>query len=280
MKDEGQQLRLSKLAKGGTNWFTYKDRIVWTLQGSTISEHLKLDTPSAKYTALGTQNSLTPAAQWKKEEGDIMAVFAQTLPDTTFNKIKGSANIKATWDGLKALYRDCSKALIANIIWQFQNKCYGEDESICAHFESFADLREQLASMGKEVDDENYTDTLMTSLPCSYNSAIQSITARVKVSKGTITADIFEELIINKSERCKIRDKTKGAKAKDEALTASTANSSRKIDKDKDKCNIECEEPTGGPLLMWGEQGLKATKGAVVCKVGDEDKEPQGEGRG
>ena len=30
---------------------------------------------------------------------------------------------------------------------------------------------------------------------------------------------------------------------------------------------------------MWGEQGLKATKGAIICKVEDEDKEPQGEGR-
>ena len=33
------------------------------------------------------------------------------------------------------------------------------------------------------------------------------------------------------------------------------------------------EEPTGGPLLMWGEQGLKAMKGVVIRKVGDEDKE-------
>ena len=44
--------------------------------------------------------------------------------------------------------------------------------------------------------------------------------------------------------------------------------------------NVMCEEPTGGPLLMWGKWGLKVTKGVVICKVGDEDKEPQGEGRG
>ena len=35
-----------------------------------------------------------------------------------------------------------------------------------------------------------------------------------------------------------------------------------------------CEEPTGGPLLVWGKQGLKAMKGVVICKVGDENKEP------
>ena len=31
---------------------------------------------------------------------------------------------------------------------------------------------------------------------------------------------------------------------------------------------------------MWGKQGLKAMKGAVRREVRDEDKEPQGEGRG
>ena len=94
--------------------------------------------------------------------------------------------------------------------------------------------------MGKEVDNEDYADTLMTSLLRSYDSTIQSITARVKVSKGTITADIFEGLIIDESKCHKIRDKTKGVKAKDDALTASIADSSRKTDKDKDKHNIKC----------------------------------------
>ena len=280
MEDEGQRLRLPKLARGGENWFTYKDRIVWALQGSTISEHLQQDTPSAEYTALGTQNNLTPPARWKKEEGDIMAVFAQTLPDAAFNKVKGSANIKATWDGLKKLYEDCSKALVADVIRQFRNKRCGEDESIRAHFESFADLREQLASMGKEVDDQDYADTLMTSLPRSYDSAIQSITAGVKVSNGTMTAHIFEGLIIDESERRKIRDKIDGVKAKDEALTASTADSSRKTDKDKDKRNVECfncKKKGHYKTDCWAKGGGKEGQGPRRGKNAKENAAPAAE---
>ena len=46
-----------------------------------------------------------------------------------------------------------------------------------SYFESLADLREQLAVMGKAVDDTDYTDTLLASLPASYDSTISSISA-------------------------------------------------------------------------------------------------------
>ena len=36
-----------------------------------------------------------------------------------------------------------------------------EDENVHAHFEHLADIQEQLVSMGKTVDDEDYTDTLL-----------------------------------------------------------------------------------------------------------------------
>ena len=237
MEEEGQRLRLPKLARGGANWVTYKDRIVWALQASSIDDHLVSATPPDTYIALGIQNNLSADARWKKEEGDIKAVFAQTLPDTAFNKIKPSANIKAAWDGLKALYEDRSKALVADVIRQFRNKRCGEDESVRAHFETFADLREQLASMGKEVTDDDYADTLMASLPRSYDSAVQSITAGVKVSNNKLSANIFEGLILDEYERRKIRDKIDGIKPKDEALAA---DSGKKPDQDRDKRKVEC----------------------------------------
>jgi len=41
----------------------------------------------------------------------------------------------------------------------------GLEPSASTHFEELADMREQLAAMGKNIDDEDYTDVLLASLP-------------------------------------------------------------------------------------------------------------------
>ena len=142
------------------------------MQASSIEDHLQADAPPDAYIALGNLDSLTPQACWTKEEHVIKSALSQTLPNTAFLKVKGAANIKAAWDILKGLYEGRSKALVADIIRRFRNKCCEEDESVCTHFKALADLREQLAAMGKPVGDDNYTDTLFASLPNSYDSMI------------------------------------------------------------------------------------------------------------
>jgi len=52
-----------------------------------------------------------------------------------------------------------------------------EDESVRNHFEYLADLHEQLAVMDKAVTNEDYTNTLLTSLPVSYDSTVSSMSA-------------------------------------------------------------------------------------------------------
>ena len=72
--------------------------------------------------------------------------------------------------------------------------------------------------MGKAVSDEDYIDTLLTSLPTSYDNSVSSISASAHLSSQTLTAEIFEQLIVNKYEHRKVKDKRENIK--DEALSA------------------------------------------------------------
>ena len=62
MEEEGNRVRLPKLAPGGANWTVYRDRLIWAMQDQTIDDHIISDTPSTDYINLGTINNLTPTA--------------------------------------------------------------------------------------------------------------------------------------------------------------------------------------------------------------------------
>jgi len=84
-------------------------------------------------TAIGDISGLTPDARWAKEENTIKLVLGSTLPDMASNRIKTTVNICDTWEILKWVYEERSKALVMDIIWKFQNKCCDEDKSIRSH---------------------------------------------------------------------------------------------------------------------------------------------------
>jgi hypothetical protein len=91
--------------------------------------------------------------------------------------------------------------------------------------------------MGKAVTDDDYTDTLFASLPASYNGAISSLSASARLGSKTLTAEIFEQFILDEFERRQV--KTKYSESKDEALAADSGKGKGK-DKRKDKRKVEC----------------------------------------
>ena len=123
---------------------------------------------------------------------------------------------------------------ISDLVCQFQNAKCKEDENVRTHFEHLADICEQLASMGKVVDNEDYTDTLLALLLASYNYMVSSISTSVHLNSTKLTADIFEQFIINEYDRRQLVGKD--SDSRDKALSAADlSKKSQGKDKDKDK---------------------------------------------
>ena len=158
-----------------------------------------------------------------------------------------------------------------------------EDESVCSHFEHLADIQEQLASMGKIVNNEDYTDTLLALLSASYNYTISLISASAYLSSKRLTTDIFEQFIINEYNRCKISGKD--SNGKDEALSVDASKKNQTKDKDKKKpieC-FNCHKLGHHRSKCWakgrGDEGggPKRSKGTKddVTQVEDKKEEPE-----
>ena len=161
----------------------------------------------------------------------VKQIIGTTIPDIAFNRIKGHSAVKDMWAALKKMYKDRTRILMANMMQCFRNKRCGDSENMRTHFEELSQLQEQLAAMGKEINNEDYTDVLMSSLPPSYDTARLSINVSAHLMQSKITSDAFQVYILNEYELHELRSNKKDTK--DEAFTTDAS-------KKKPKKDIEC----------------------------------------
>ena len=112
---------------------------------------------------------------------------------------------------------------------KLQNIKLGNKDDAQAHFIQLSDLQEQLASMGKTLDDDEYASILLGSLPPSYSSVIGGLNAAADSTGNTITLDQVKQLISDEYDRCMI---CKGKNGPEEAFATTQ--------KQHDKRNVKC----------------------------------------
>ncbi|KAH9012681.1 hypothetical protein EDB84DRAFT_1642548 [Lactarius hengduanensis] len=76
---------VTKLIADGSNWVTYRDRMLWAVESRGLSEHLTEATITAAYTGPGDVNGLTPAVRWRMDQAAVKQLIAISIPDTVFN---------------------------------------------------------------------------------------------------------------------------------------------------------------------------------------------------
>jgi hypothetical protein len=220
-----------KLAADGSNWITYKDRLTWTITSQRWSTHLTSATVTQQYINASNVNGMTPHERWEDEENQVKQLIAVSLPDQVFNVVKVKANVFEIWEEIKNLHQKQSKMIIVDLGKELQRTQLGEDDDARAHFAKLIRLCEQLASMGKTYDDDEFSSILLGSLPPVYDHIVGGMNATADSTGNPITTSQVIRLIGDEYDRRVIR---RGGK-KNGADEAFTANSQK-----MDARNIEC----------------------------------------
>src|SRR6267378_7314634 len=158
-----------------------------------------------------------------------MQMIAATVPDHIFNCIKSKPNTMELWEALKAIYQTKTKMSVVDLGQKLQNIRCDEDGNIHAHFNLLSDMREQLASMGKTTDDDEFASILLASLPPSYKTSQSTINTAADMSGTDITPDRVIHLV---SEEYDHHARKNGKSGTEDAFAANMQN--------KDKRNVEC----------------------------------------
>jgi gag-polypeptide of LTR copia-type len=97
--------------------------------------------------------SLTPNARWDRHEASVKRLVAVSIPDSAFNHVKSGLSAKEVWKKLKRLYEGRTEMMMTDLNQRLRTTKCGEVDNVCTHIQMLADLREQLASMGKSITD-------------------------------------------------------------------------------------------------------------------------------
>ena len=120
---------ITKLATDGSNWVTYRDRMIWAFNSQWWSSHLTNTTTPAAYTAAGNINGLDPGQCWEAEEAAAMNLTATSVPDHVFNHMKSKMSTMEVWNVVKALYQSRSKMITVDLGTKLQNIKLGDEDN-------------------------------------------------------------------------------------------------------------------------------------------------------
>jgi hypothetical protein len=102
-----------------------------------------------------------------------------------------------------------------------------------------ANVRKQLAAMGKVISDEDYMDILLTSLPSSYDQSCTSISHSTRLSGQPLTADALEAMILDEYTQREIKNQK--SSSKDEAFAADTTKSKKQCSNCKKRGHLKAD---------------------------------------
>ena len=223
------KISITKLVADGSNWVTYRDRMLWAVDSRDLSQHLTSASMTQTYIDAGNIGTLTPQMRWNHDQAAVKQLIAISVPDTVFNSIKAGATAKDVWDALKKLYEGRTMLITIDLGRRLQTTRCGEEENVREHFERLAGMREKLAAMGKSIPDDEYASILLGSLPPSYAPTLSGIAAAAEISATTPTAATVTKLATDEYDRRTLgNDKTQ-----DQAFAADARKKGKKRD-------IEC----------------------------------------
>lgn len=121
--------------------------------------------------------------------------------------------------------------IAVNLGHQIQNIKMTDTDDARVHTMKLQDMREQLASMGKTLDDAEFAAIILRSLPSSYEPTISAINAAADQVGTPVTSDRVIRLAIDEYDRRII----KNGKPKNSPEEAFAANGQK-----RDRRDIEC----------------------------------------
>jgi hypothetical protein len=302
-------LRIPKLDVSGTNWVIFKDRFIWALDARGILDHIDgtgkepakpadpIPAPQVaevQPTTATTQSVLTAEIaeyaklelEWKRDvkewrQGEAIAKqqIAGSIPDSLFMKVRAKGTAYEIWTELGNHFEKRSRMVSIDLRRRLQELRCAEKGNVVEHFATLRKMREDLASMGEALTENDFYAIIMGSLPSSFDSYLSALNATSSVLGTHLSAEDLMLSLTEEYERRALKFKS-GKKDDNAAFYSNDAGSSRShkggsTPKRKGECN-NCGKKGHWARDCWEEGGGKEGQGpkqkAKKEKEKDKDK--------
>lgn len=273
-------LRVPKLDVSGSNWVIYKDRFHWAIDARGILDHIdgtgaepvdpiseedrKKGALSAEQKALETEWKKN-LKEWKQNEAIAKQQIATSIPDSLFMKIRAKGTAQEIWNDLENHFQKRSRMVSVDLRRRLQDQRCPEKGDMLGHFATLRTMREELASMGQPLSENDFYAIILGSLPSSYDPYISAVNATSSVLGKTLSADDLMLTITEEYERRNLKNKN-GKKDENVALYSNDSGKDQKGGSSSKKKNpnvecFNCKKKGHYKSDCWAEGGGKEGQG-------------------
>ena len=107
--------------------------------------------------------------QYSQEQAIVFQQIASTIPNLLYLKIKGKVMVKEAWDMLKANFEKRSRMIMIELRKRLQDTRCAKNGNVRIHFDTIRTMREELASLGTSLSEQDFSAIILKSLPKSYD---------------------------------------------------------------------------------------------------------------
>jgi Reverse transcriptase (RNA-dependent DNA polymerase)/gag-polypeptide of LTR copia-type len=301
-------LRIPKLDVSSTNWVIFKDRFTWALDARGILDHIDgtgtepvdpIPEEARKkepLTLTEEQGKLDVewrkgVKEWRQAEAIAKQQIASSIPDSLFMKVRAKGTAYEIWTELGKHFEKRSRMVSIDLRRRLQELRCADKGDITEHFATMRTMREDLASMGETLTENDFYAIIMGSLPSSYDPYLSALNATSSVLGTHLSPDDLMLSIIEEYERRALKSKGKqkdenAAFYSNDAEKGQKGSSNPKRNGDCHNCGKkghwtrDCYAEGGGKEGQGPKQkskkgkwrGKKETAATAKVKDGDKDK--------
>ena len=227
-----------QLAEDGTNWITYKERILTVIGARGLMRYVdgRAVKPVPYAVDATTGKTMKPdgkeATETEIEELDkkldeffmkdslVKQHIFSTITDRLLLRVQRLDRASKIWEEIRTVHEGKSDLVQIDLRRRLHETRCEEGGDVKAHLGELLRLRESLASMGASLDNRDFAAIIMGSLPESYRPILSSMNAAAHVSKKTLSPEEIMGVVSEEYEHRVIVNPTTSKKGGNSALTA------------------------------------------------------------
>src|SRR5215471_13529890 len=174
--------------KGPEHYPVWKIKMMDILTDSGLWEYVTGSKPRPADDAAGLPD-------WRKKDRSALSTIRLRIADANLVYVSGAETSKEAWDGLKNVFEPHGPIAIVMVRRKlFRAQCE-EGGNVEEHIRTLRGYQEELniLSPKNKITEEDFSITLLTSLPDSWNPFIASIDSTQLANSNTLIAQILEE---------------------------------------------------------------------------------------
>ena len=246
---------LPRLAEDGSNWVTYKERILNNLTSKGLMRHIRgtARQPVQLIERNGSfyrPNELSPLSDedlekhedsvdsYDQKEAQVREIIYKTVSKSVFLDIKDESSAARVWSKLVAIHETKGTMTYTDTLTKLSMARYADGKNMRAHISTMKELRERLAEMGNPINDDQFSAYIRASLTPDYRPLLTSIISSTRAAGRTLSVHDLITFIYEEADN-KAAEKNVD-EAKDNAAMAATSKdkgkSKSKLDKHCNNC--------------------------------------------